>query len=260
MAVLCVFDLDHTLVRSSLDLKAVRTEVRALATGGGITLPDAALRWTIAETIRHVTACDAALGAGCWARVLAHETAALEDAACEPGAREAVEALAEAGVPLAVWTNNARRIAEIALARCGLREFFATVVSRDEAALKPDPAGLALLRAAYPARTIWVVGDSWVDGAAAQAGGAAFIAYGTDPEELTRRAIVPHAVVHDLRRVPAYLFREGLGRPPRCPPGGGAGEAGARSGAPTVRDSTAARAPDDADSLPDGAGPYNPRL
>ena len=67
MAVLCVFDLDHTLVRSSLDLKAVRTEVRALATGGGIVLPDAALRWTIAETIDHVAACEAALGADCWA-------------------------------------------------------------------------------------------------------------------------------------------------------------------------------------------------
>jgi phosphoglycolate phosphatase len=209
MAVLCVFDLDHTLVRSPLDLKAVRGEIRALATGRGIALPDAALRWTVAETITHVTARDAALEAACWTLVLAHETAALEGAACEPGAREAVETLAAAGVLLAVWTNNARRAAEVALARCGLREFFATLVTRDEAALKPDPAGLALLRAAHPDRAIWVVGDSWVDGAAAQAGGAAFIAYGTDPEELRRRAIVPRAVVHDLRRVPACLAGAG---------------------------------------------------
>jgi phosphoglycolate phosphatase-like HAD superfamily hydrolase len=205
MTVLCVFDLDHTLVRSSLDLRAMRVEIRALATGHGIALPEASLRWTIAQTIAHVGAHDAALEVVCWTRVLARETAALEDAACEPGAREAVEALAGAGIPLAVWTNNARQAAEVALARCGLREFFATVVTRDEAALKPDPAGLALLRAAHPDRAVWVVGDSWVDGAAALAGGAAFIAYGTSPEELASRAVVPHAVVHDLRRVPAVL-------------------------------------------------------
>ena len=206
---LCVFDLDHTLVRSPLDLRAVRAEIRALATGRGIALPETALRWTVAQTIDHLVAQDPALEAACWARVLAHETAALEAAACEPGAREALEALAQTGIPLAVWTNNARQVAEIALARCGLREFFETLVTRDEAALKPDPAGLALLRAAYPDRVIWVVGDSWVDGAAAQAGGAAFIAYGTSPEELASRAIVPHAVVHDLRRVPAYLTAPG---------------------------------------------------
>jgi phosphoglycolate phosphatase len=256
MAMLCVFDLDHTLVRSPLDLRAVRAEIRALATGYGIALPEASLRWTIAETIGHLAAHDAGLEAACWTRVVAHETAALEGAACEPGAREAVETLAGAGVPLAVWTNNARGAAEVALARCGLREFFVTVITRDEAALKPDPAGLALLRAAHPDRAIWVVGDSWVDGAAAQAGGAAFIAYGTDPEELRRRAIVPRAIVHDLRRVPGCLgLRGGLGRPPRHPPVGGADEAGARSGTPAVRGWEPTWAPGDPDSLPNGSGP-----
>ena len=72
-----------------------------------------------------------------------------------------------------MWTNNGRRVAENALTRCGLRAFFAAVVTRDEAALKPDPAGLRLLEQAFPDRRIWVVGDSWVDGAAAKAGGPA---------------------------------------------------------------------------------------
>ncbi len=205
MAVLCVFDLDHTLVRSPLDLKAVRVEIRGLAAREGVPLPEGALTWTIAQTISAIGAHDPALGAACWTLVLSHETAALESAACEPGAREAVEALAAAQIPLAVWTNNARRVTEVALERCGLRRFFATVVTRDEAALKPDPAGLALLRTAHPERTVWVVGDSWVDGVAAQAGGAAFIAYGTDPEELRRRAVRPRAVIHDLRALPAWL-------------------------------------------------------
>jgi HAD superfamily hydrolase (TIGR01549 family) len=205
MALLCVFDLDHTLVRSPLDLKAVRVEIRALAAREGLPLPESALPWTIAQTIAAIASMAPALEAVCWALVLAHETAALEAAACEPGAREAVETLAAAGLPLAVWTNNARRVTEVALERCGLRTFFGTLVTRDEAALKPDPAGLALLRAAHPDRSIWVIGDSWVDGAAAQAGGAAFIAYGTDPAELERRAVIPRAVIHDLRALPGWL-------------------------------------------------------
>ncbi len=137
--------------------------------------------------------------------VVAHERRALQRVACEPGVAEALAALRDAGYALAVWTNNARPQAEAALRRCGLRPFFALLVTRDEAALKPDPAGLALLRQAFPGRRIWVIGDSWVDGAAAQAGGAPFIAYGADPAELARRGIRPHAILHDLRALPACL-------------------------------------------------------
>jgi phosphoglycolate phosphatase len=205
MAWLCAFDLDHTLVRSALDLAAMRADIRALAAREDIALPPPSLGWTVAQTIAAIAAAVPALEPACWAIVLEHETAALDSATCEPGAREVVEALAAAGVPLAVWTNNARPATEAALARCGLRPFFATLVTRDEAALKPDPAGLLLLRAAHPERAIWVVGDSWIDGAAAQAGGARFIAYRMRPEELARRAVVAHAVIHDLRAVPDHL-------------------------------------------------------
>ena len=104
-----------------------------------------------------------------------------------------------------MWTNNTGPVARRALARCGLDPFFTTLVTRDEAALKPDPAGLRLLEAAFPERRIWVVGDSWVDGAAAHAGGAAFIAYGADPAELARRGVAPRTVLRDLRQLPEWL-------------------------------------------------------
>jgi len=205
MRLLCAFDLDHTLVRSSLDLAAMKAEIRALAAHRGIALPPASLAWTIAQTIEAMAAAVPALDAECWAIALAHEMAALDSAACEPGAREVVEALAEAGVPLAVWTNNARRVTETALEVCGLRPFFETLVTRDEAALKPDPAGLALLRRAHPSVPVCMIGDSWVDGLAAQAGGAAFIAYRIGPEEIARRALSPRVVIHDLRALPVHL-------------------------------------------------------
>lgn len=205
MRAVCAFDLDHTLVRSPLDLRAMRADIRAFAVTREVALPPAAVGWTVAETIAAVRERAPALEAACWAIAREHETRALDTATCEPGAPEALDALRAAGFALAVWTNNARPATEHALDRCGLARFFAAVVTRDEAALKPDPAGLRLLRAAFPGQPIWVVGDSWVDGLAAQAGGAPFIAYGADPDELVRRGVLPRTVLHDLRALPGWL-------------------------------------------------------
>lgn len=205
MSLLCVFDLDHTLVRSPLDLAAVRADLRTLAAGSGYPLPEAALSWTVEQTISGISGLAPGLRTACWDLVLDHERRALAAAECEPGAPEALEALRAAGVPLAVWTNNTRVTTAVALRQCGLRGYFQTVVTRDEAALKPDPDGLRVLRAAYPACPIWVVGDSWVDGAAARDGGVPFIAYGADPEALRRRGVVARLIIHDLRTLPQHL-------------------------------------------------------
>jgi phosphoglycolate phosphatase len=202
---LCAFDLDHTLVRSPLDLARLKVQVRALVEAEGVPLPETAPGWTIGQLIEAATAHRESLGGVCWAICETHEEEALADARAEPGAHDALSALQAAGYPLAVWTNNAGSIARRALVRCGLDPFFTVLVSRNEAALKPDPSGLRLLEAAFPERRIWVVGDSWVDGAAAQAGGAAFIAYGADPVELARRGVAARTVLRDLRQLPDWL-------------------------------------------------------
>lgn len=202
---LCAFDLDHTLVRSPLDLVRLKVEIRALVETDGVPLSEATRAWTIGQFIEAATRHRTALGEACWALCTTHEEEAVRDAQPEPGAHEALTALQAAGYPLAVWTNNTGPVARRALASCGLDGFFPVLVTRDEAALKPDPSGLRLLEAAFPERRIWVVGDSWVDGAAAQAGGAAFIAYGADPVELARRGVAPRTVLRDLRHLPEWL-------------------------------------------------------
>jgi phosphoglycolate phosphatase len=202
---LCAFDLDHTLVRSPLDLVRLKVEVRALVETEGVPLPEATRAWTIGQIIAAATAQRETLGEACWALCETHEEGAVADAMPEPGAHETLTALRAAGYPLAVWTNNSGTIARRALARCGLDAFFTVLITRDEAALKPDPSGLRLLETAFPERRIWVVGDSWVDGAAAQAGGAGFIAYGADPVDLARRGVAPRTVLRDLRQLPEWL-------------------------------------------------------
>jgi phosphoglycolate phosphatase len=202
---LCAFDLDHTLVRSPLDLGRLKREIRALVAAEGVPLPETTRTWTIGQIIEAATRHGAALGAACWALCTTHEEEAVVDATPEPGAHDALTALRAAGYPLAVWTNNTGPVARRAMVSCGLDGFFSVLVTRDEAALKPDPAGLRLLEAAFPERRIWVVGDSWVDGAAAQAGGAGFIAYGADPVELARRGVAARTVLRDLRLLPEWL-------------------------------------------------------
>ena len=203
MRPLCAFDLDHTLVRSPLDLPRLKVEIRALVESEGVPLPEST--WTIGQIIEAATRHRGALGEACWALCTAHEEEAVLHAHPEPGAHETLTVLRAAGYPLAVWTNNTRPVARRALASCGLDGFFMTLVTRDEAALKPDPSGLRILEAAFPERRIWVVGDSWVDGAAAHAGGAAFIAYGADPVELARRGVAPRTILRDLRHLPEWL-------------------------------------------------------
>src|SRR5262249_58767581 len=92
---------------------------------------------------------------------------------------ETLIAVKRAGFATAIWTNNDRVVADTELTRFGLLPYLDLVVTRDEVQqLKPDPDGLRVVRERWPAPArIVVVGDSWVDGAAADAGRVPVIAH-----------------------------------------------------------------------------------
>jgi len=203
----CVFDLDHTLVDSPLDLRAVGREMEAFVRARRIPLPARELRWSGAELLAVVRREAAHLEAEIMAIPVAHERQAMERATLIPFAREAILAMRALGYATAIWTNNDRVVADVVLARFGLRSHLDLVVTRDDVTqLKPDPDGLRVVRARWPeAEHIVVVGDSWVDGAAAQAGGAPFIAYRADTAELARRGVIAAAHIASLLDLPAAL-------------------------------------------------------
>jgi phosphoglycolate phosphatase-like HAD superfamily hydrolase len=63
-----------------------------------------------------------------------------------------------------------------------------------------------MVRSRWPeARSIVMVGDAWVDGAAANAGGVPFIAYRADAAELARRGVLVTASIGSLLDLPAAL-------------------------------------------------------
>ena len=203
----CVFDLDHTLVSSPLDLRAVALEMEAFVRGQGVPLPPRDHRWSAPELFDLVRREAAHLTEEVLAIPVAHERRAMEQATVEPFAAETLGALKQLGFALAVWTNNDRVVADFVLSRFDLIPHLDLVVTRDDVArLKPDPDGLRVVRARWPlASRVVVVGDSWVDGVAAQAGGVPFIAYRADAAELDRRSVPVTARISSLLDLPVAL-------------------------------------------------------
>ncbi len=203
----CVFDLDHTLVSSPLDLRAVAREMEAFIRGRGIPLPERELRWSAPELLAVVRREAAELEPEIIRIPVAHERRAMEQATLEPFAREALTALRGLGFATALWTNNNRVVADFVLSRFALLDHLDLVVTRDDVVhLKPDPDGLRVVRERWPeAERVVVVGDSWVDGVAATAGGVPFIAYRSDVAELERRGVAIAAQISSLLDLPAAL-------------------------------------------------------
>jgi phosphoglycolate phosphatase len=204
----CVFDLDHTLVRSPLDLAAMAADMRARLEAEHGPLPPRPERYRVGELIDRCRADWPALEATLWAIALDHERRAMAHAAIEPGALQAVTGARRLGFTTAVWTNNTREVSAMVLERCGLAPHLDLVVTRDEMrALKPDPDGWRVICETFGACPAVVVGDSWVDGLAATAAGLPFVAYRSDVTELERWKVTPAAAITDLAALPAWLGR-----------------------------------------------------
>lgn len=202
-----VFDLDHTLVSSPLDMRAVGREMEAFVRAHRIPLPERELRWSAPELLAVVRREAADLESEIIRIPVAHERRAMEQAILEPYAGETLAAMKQLGFATAVWTNNDRVVTDFVLARFALLDHLDLIVTRDDVVhLKPDPDGLRVVRERWPgSERIVVVGDSWVDGVAAQAGGVPFIAYRGDLAELERRGVVIAARIASLLDLPAAL-------------------------------------------------------
>jgi phosphoglycolate phosphatase len=198
-----VFDLDGTLISSPLDLRAVAAEMERFAAERGVALPPKRERWSAPELYDFFRDHAPTLAEEALAIPAAHERRAIEEARLEPYATEAVRALRHVGFRTAVWTNNSREICLMALDRFALRAAFDLIITRDDMrALKPDPDGLRLVRERWADLSeIYVIGDSWVDGQAAKAGGVPFIAYRANANDLARRGIPVWAAISECREV-----------------------------------------------------------
>jgi phosphoglycolate phosphatase-like HAD superfamily hydrolase len=126
----------------------------------------------------------------------------------EPDARQTLDQLSAAGLRLAVLTNNSVGSAEAALTRFDLRAPFDLVLARERVtALKPAGAGVAQAHATLGGGPVYVVGDSYIDGLAAQraAVGARFVAFRANLADLAARGVQTWASADALAEVPGLL-------------------------------------------------------
>lgn len=208
-----VFDMDNTLVGSHIDFTALRRSLVTLLQQAGAAQedPNVLMQWPIAALVARGAEADrarrTALVPAMWAVITAHERQGLRDAAALDDAPRVLRELRGRGFRVAVVTNNARAAALAALESAGLASLVEVLVARDDApALKPAGDGVLLaLRLLAPIDRAYVIGDSWIDGAAAAEAGALFIAYRRTAEDLRAHSVVPWRVIQRLSDLPGCL-------------------------------------------------------
>ena len=201
-----VFDMDNTLIGSRIDFPAIRRALIGLLREAGAVREsdDALMRRALADLVALGAAHDVAHGTSLvprmWETIEAHEAAGLQDALPLDNAREVLDALRSRGFRIAVLTNNAHAPATEALRLAGLLESLEVLVARDDVrCLKPAGDGVAeAARRLGDVERLYVVGDSWIDGAAAAEAGARFIAYRRSAEDLRDRGIGPWRMIAHL--------------------------------------------------------------
>ena len=185
-----IFDLDGTLVDSRLDFAAMRSEIGAPEGIGlleyidGLPSPDDRDR---AMDVVH-----------------RHELAGARAATWMPGAREALVALVERGLPLGIVTRNSGEAARLTMERLQIPSI--PLKAREDAAPKPDPEALLMLTREWrlaPSHCAYV-GDFRYDIEAAERAGMQPILYvGDGPVPREHEGQVP--ILRDFRDLPGWL-------------------------------------------------------
>lgn len=207
-----VFDLDNTVVHSRIDFAGIRRALGELLLAHRVVdepvVSEGPRRRSIGQLIelaehhddRHGTR----LALEMWRIVEQYEREGMHLATVEPDAAPTLAELRRRGHALAILTNNSRRAALEALRKFGLLPFLDPVLGREDVpAMKPSPSGLLEIRRRLGERggTIVTVGDSYLDGLAAQGAGCPFIAFRPQPGDLEGHGITPRAVITDLREL-----------------------------------------------------------
>ena len=209
MSGLIVFDFDNTLVHSRIDFAGIRRELVELMRqyGHPEVHNDGLTRLSIGQMIEAGAAHERAIHDEGWQIVLEYETAGMVAATIEPDAAATLHSLRDRGFQLAVLTNNARPATMAALDLFELRSAFDLVLTRDEAAMKPDPEGIHIAMSTLQVSTerSVMVGDSWMDGSAACRAGVPFIGFQPRAGVLDERGVCYWAIVQQLTELVPLL-------------------------------------------------------
>ncbi len=191
---LLIFDLDDTLVHSKIDFARlgqwIREQIIAyqIVKPGGEGLDAMSVSQMLHLAQEHDVVHGTNYAKGLWKRVEDAEMEGVLRATVEENAQEILAELKNKDYLLSIFTNNSSLVAETVLEKFYLASYIDKVVTRDEVKyLKPNPEGLLLLKESFEKQVekIFYIGDSWIDGLAANRAGIPFIGFNClEPREI----------------------------------------------------------------------------
>ncbi|WP_409345535.1 HAD family hydrolase [Paenibacillus sp. MBLB4367] len=213
-----IFDMDNTLLQSSIDFPAMKQDVFRHLVAAGV-LPrlfpvQDHTTATLLEAAKHAGISDS-LYEELLAVAVKHELAGMEGAGLEPGAEELLAQLHGSFV-LAVVTNNAWPAAQKALEETGIIRYFDLVAGREQmTSLKPSPSGFLYVKGQFPdiAEDEWLsVGDSWIDGKGSADANIPFVCYRTPRQIMDQRGVPAIGRIEKLEDLLPYIQPSGKPR------------------------------------------------
>lgn len=208
-ATVLIFDFDNTLIRSAIDFLGLRHRLIDELYAHALTeLPrEDLLKLSLAELVG-LAHQQPTLSMAMWVIIRKAEVEGIRGAETVEFAGEVLEKLRVRGYRLALLTNNARDSVEERLVALDLSTHFDLVVTRSEGiALKPSPEGINyILQRLEGIETAYMIGDAYIDGAAAATAGIRFIGFGEKAADVTARGIAPWAWITDLRELLALAL------------------------------------------------------
>ncbi|MEJ9216883.1 HAD family hydrolase [Paenibacillus glucanolyticus] len=207
-----VFDMDNTLLHSSIDFGAMKREIYTFLCDhrllpAGLSLDLHTTSTVIAEAM-NTGLLSEELSSEMWDIAKKHEIQGMIGAHLEEGSMELIQQL-HGQLHLVIVTNNALEAAMSALNENGVAHYFDLIIGREAmGSLKPAPDGYleVLKHFSHTSPKEWLsVGDAWVDGKASESAGMPFIAYRGDGAKMNSMDVAPFAKIQDIREVLGFL-------------------------------------------------------
>ncbi|KKO48036.1 phosphatase [Arsukibacterium sp. MJ3] len=191
-----VFDLDGTLVDSRLDFSAICQDIgwpEGTPLLEKLTTVECVIEKNRVEQI-----------------IRQHELAGAEAASWIPGVLDSLQQLQQQGWPLAILTRNMRAATDLVMTRLNIP--ISLVLTREDCAAKPDPAGLHLIarQLQLSSAEILYVGDYVFDlQVAANAGSQSCLYLNGSNQHFAAQA--DHCI-HHFNQLPELVSKLGAGR------------------------------------------------
>lgn len=191
---LLIFDLDDTLVHSKIDFVKLGNWIREQMIRRQIidSNHEGLYSMSVSQMLYLAKECDLKKGTRhaqeLWQKVEEAEMEGALRATVEKDVHKILEALKKKDYFLSIFTNNSSLVAKTVLERFNLIDFIDETVTRDDIKLlKPDPEGLLLLKEKFENQVhkMFFIGDSWIDGVAANRAQMPFIGFNCqEPREV----------------------------------------------------------------------------